>query len=261
MQAGKEFTIKRTIAYVQRIHTALLAMFPQWAIALPRQDAPPFHLELLGIEQRAQHSQELARTHRLQPGRSRNRLLEQLTDNERVLFEVHALLVQDIEAEQRIMPAGEWLLDNFYVIEEQIRTARRHLPKGYSAELPHLRNTVSQGLPRAYDISLAAIAYGDGRMDPASLRAIVTAYQSVTILNLGELWAIPIMLRLALIDRLRYVATQIAADRTERNSANDWADQMIAVAAEEPQLLIQSIAEMARSTSTLTSSFVSVFLF
>ncbi|SHN62671.1 GH36-type glycosyl hydrolase domain-containing protein [Desulfovibrio litoralis] len=246
-----------TLAYFSTIPSRIMAMFStsadQGDVALSE---PPFRLELLNAEQQAQHSKTLAATHILKPGRSRSRLLARLDENERVLFDVHALLVTDIDAGQRITPAGEWLLDNFYVIEEQIRTARRHLPKGYSQELPHLLNTFSAGLPRVYAISLAAISHGDGRMDPDSLRNMVAAYQSVTILNLGELWAIPIMLRLSLVDKLRKVASRIAESRLERISANAWADQMITVADKKPKNLILSIADMARSTPSLSSSFV-----
>ena len=215
------------------------------------------HLGLLSANQRAEHSKALAAGHQLKPGRSRCRLLAQLAENERALFAVHALLVEDIEAEKQITPAGEWLLDNFYVIEEQIRTARRHLPQKYSQELPHLLNTASAGFPRVYDISLAAISYGDGRMEPESLHDVVIAYQSVTILQLGELWAIPIMLRLTLLNKIRNIAGVIATSRMERISANNWADQMITVAAENPKNLILLVADMARSTPALTSSFVS----
>lgn len=219
-------------------------------------DEVPSRLALLSADQRAEHSKALAATHQLKPGRSRNRLLAQLAEDEGVLFAVHALLVEDIEAERQITPAGEWLLDNFYVIEEQIRTARRHLPKEYSQELPHLLNTASAGFPRVYDISLAAISYGDGRMEPQSLRDVVIAYQSVTSLNLGELWAIPIMLRLTLINKIQNIASVIAVNRKERINANSWADQMIAVAVQDPKNLILLVADMARSTPALTSAFV-----
>ena len=122
-----------------------------------------------------------------------------------VLLSVHSLLTEAVKADRRITPAGEWLLDNFYLIEEQIRTAKRHLPKGYSRELPRLLDGPSAGLPRVYDIALETISHGDGRVDPESLSSFVAAYQTVTILKLGELWAIPIMLRLALIENLRRV--------------------------------------------------------
>ncbi len=113
----------------------------------------------------------------------------------RVLIDVRNLLFEPVETKRRMTPAGEWLLDNFYLIEEQIHTAKRHLPKGYSRELPRLLKGPSAGLPRVYDIALETISHGDGRVDSESLSSFVAAYQSVSVLNLGELWAIPIMLR------------------------------------------------------------------
>ena len=203
-----------------------------------------------------QHGKILASMHQVKPGRPRDRLLARLAENEILLLEVHSLVTEAVKAGRRITPAGEWLLDNFYVIEEQIRTARRHLPKGYSRELPRLFNCPSAGLPRVYDIALEVIAHGDGRVDPENLSRFVVAYQAVTPLKLGELWAIPIMLRLALIENLRRVAARIAADRLDRNRADYWADQMTEVAAKDPKSLILTIADMARSNPPMARSFV-----
>jgi cyclic beta-1,2-glucan synthetase len=130
------------------------------------------------------------------------------------------------------------LLDNFYLIEEQIRTAKRHLPQGYSRELPRLLNGPSAGLPRVYDIALEIISHGDGRVSTDSLSSFVASYQSVTVLKLGELWAIPIMLRLALIENLRRITARIAIDMINRNLALQWADQMVKTAAEDSNNLI-----------------------
>ena len=159
-------------------------------------------------------------------------------------------------ADRRIVPAGEWLLDNFYLIEDQIRTARRHLPRDYSRELPRLRSGPSAGLPRVYDIALEAISHGDGRVDPESLEGFVAAYQTVTALKLGELWAVPIMLRLALIENLRRVSARVAAARIERDHAATWAEQMATVAKEDPKGLILVTADMARANPPMVSSFV-----
>ena len=148
---------------------------------------------------------------RLRPGRTRDRLLRRLAENEGVLVGGRRAAQGGRHRRPPIAPAGEWLLDNFYLIEEQIRTAKRHLPKAYSRELPRLLQGPSAGLPRVYDIALEAIAHGDGRVDAESLRRFVAAYQTVAPLKLGELWAIPIMLRLALIENLRRVAARIAA--------------------------------------------------
>ncbi len=187
-------------------------------------------------------------------------LLSRLAENEAVLLEVHELVSEAVKANRQITPAGEWLLDNFYLIEEQIRTGRRHLPKGYSKELPRLLNGPSAGLPRVYDIAKEIISHGEGHIDPESLRRFVTAYQTVTTLKLGELWAIPIMLRLALIENLRRVAVRVAAGRIDRDLADSWADQMIEIAEKDPKSLILVIADMARSDPPMSTPFVSEFV-
>src|SRR5437773_620255 len=85
---------------------------------------------------------------------------EGVDENEEVLIASGSLLMTAVKAKSRIAPAGEWLLDNFYLIEEQIRTARKHLPKGYSRELPRLAYGPSRGLPRVYDLALEVISHG-----------------------------------------------------------------------------------------------------
>ncbi len=171
-------------------------------------------------------------------------------------MEVCDLLTAAVTANRRITPAAEWLLDNFYLIEEQIRTAKRHLPKGYSRELPRLAHGPSARLPRVYDLAFETISHGDGRVDAESLSRFVAAYQTVTPLKLGELWAIPIMLRLALIENLRRVGVRIAVGTIDRNRADAWADQMMDVAVHDPKSLILVIADMARSNPPMVSPFV-----
>ncbi len=220
-------------------------------------EAPPLRAELFSSDQMAQHGVRLAGTHRLAPRRVPDPLLARLAANEAVLVETCDQLTRAVTAKQRITPAGEWLLDNFYLVEEQIRTARRHLPKGYSRELPSLAGGASHGLPRVYDIALETIAHGDGRVDPDSLSRFVAAYQTVSPLRLGELWAIPIMLRLALIENLRRVAVRIAHGRADRDLAVYWADKLSEVARQAPKNLILVIADMARSQPPMSPPFVS----
>ncbi|MBK8752665.1 MAG: cyclic beta 1-2 glucan synthetase [Candidatus Competibacteraceae bacterium] len=219
-------------------------------------DEPPLRAELFSAVQMEQHGKHLAAAHPLTPGHAPDQLLARLTENEQTLTSVCSLLIAAVTATRRIAPAGEWLLDNFYLIEEQIRTAKRHLPKGYSRELPRLLNGPSAGLPRVYDLALEIIAHGDGRVDPENLSRFVAAYQTVTSLKLGELWAIPIMLRLTLIENLRRVAARIAASRTDQNLADGWADQMTAMAESDPKNLLLVIADMARSNPPMSGAFV-----
>lgn len=222
-------------------------------------DERPLRSELFSVSQMQQHGKSLAALHVLGEDHAPERLLNRLATNEGVLLEVRDLVTEAVKTSRRITPAGEWLLDNFYLIEEQVRVAKRLLPKGYARGLPRLKDGSSKGFPRVYDIALEIISHGDGRVDPESLSGFVTAYQTVVTLRLGELWAIPIMLRLALIENLRRVATRIATDRIDRNSADHWADKITETAEKDPKSLILTVADMARSNPPLVSSFVAEF--
>jgi cyclic beta-1,2-glucan synthetase len=223
-------------------------------------DELPLRAELFSREQMEQHGKVLAGSHRLSRTRGSDELLSRLTENETRLIAARALVTAAVNDDRRITPAGEWLLDNFYLIEEQIRTARRHLPPGYSRKLPRLAEGPSATLPRVYDIALETISHGDGRLDTDVLGGFVSAYQAVTPLTIGELWAVPIMLRLALIENLRRVATRIGLDRVNRNRADYWANQMTATAGKDPKGLILVIADMARSDPPMVGSFVAEFV-
>jgi len=225
----------------------------------PSTREQPLRSELYSAGQMEQHGEILAESHKGARKHGPDRLLRRLSENELVLTDTCRLLSQAIEAERRITPAGEWLLDNFYLIEEQVRTARRHLPKRYSWDLPRLTSGPSEGFPRVYDIALHAISHGDGRIDGESLLRFVAAYQRTTPLQLGELWAIPIMLRLALIENLRRIAGQLAADRVDRNLADSWADKIVDIAERDSKNLILVLADMARSKPPMVSAFVAEF--
>ncbi|HTB30872.1 MAG TPA: cyclic beta 1-2 glucan synthetase, partial [Bacteroidia bacterium] len=217
----------------------------------------PLRAELYSSEQLGRFGKTLAGTHKLSSKTAKDHLLRRLSDNENVLHEVRKLLTYSIKRKYQITPAGEWLIDNFYLIEEHILSAKRHFPKDYSEDLPQLAEGASAGLTRIYDIVLQIIAHSDGRIDIESLSGFIKAYQTVTNLKLGELWAIPIMLRLALIENLRRVSAQIAIDRVDINLADYWARQLVETAEKEPRNLILVIADMARSNPPIDSAFVS----
>ncbi len=219
-------------------------------------EKPPLRSELYSADQMEHHGKILAASHSLGTDYIPDHLLKRLADNEEALLEVHNLLAETVKSNHRISSAGEWLLDNFYLIEDHIRTGKRHLPKGYSQGLPRLSAGPSKNLPRVYDIALEIISHSDGRVDPRSLESFIQAYQTVTALKLGELWAIPIMLRLALIENLRRVAARIAIGRINRNLADYWATEMKTTAEKDPKNLILVIADMARSNPPMESSFV-----
>ncbi len=216
----------------------------------------PLRAEIYTEEQLDMHAHTLARRHTLITREPSEQLLKRLAENETILLEVHSNLTDNVKQNNRITPAAEWLLDNFYLIEEQVYTAKKHLPKGYSKGLPQLARGVSAGLPRVYDIAVEIISHSDGHVNLKSLTNFVSAYQKVNYLNLGELWAVPIMLRLALLENLRRLSIQISIDLTNKSLATSWADALIDIAEKDPKNLVLVIADMARSKPPMVSSFV-----
>src|SRR6476660_8929029 len=218
----------------------------------------PLRAELFGIEQLARHAQFIAAQHKLVAGRTSARLLTRLDQNEKVLRAFNRATLA-VHQSRRVTPAAEWLLDNFYLIEEQIQMARRHLPREYSRELPRLTNGPSAGLLRVYDIVLELISHVDAEIDAALLTSFIAAYQKVSVLKLGELWAIPIMLRLGLIENLQRITTSLADARHDRDLAQKWVDRLQTTAEENPSQLVIVVADMARTDPPLSSSFVAEF--
>ena len=219
----------------------------------------PLRAELFSIEQFKAHAKNLAQGRLVSYKKGRNRLLLRLKKNEKILAEIHELLNETGKSKRKISPAGEWLLDNYYLIEEQIRLAQKYLPENYIRELPYLSQGPLAGYPRVYELAMELVSHGDGRLDSQGLTEFVTAYQTVSYLKLGELWAIPIMLRLALIENLRRVSSRLIVAQTERDKANYWATRILEVSAKDTNGVIFEIAAMSRANLLLSDAFVAEF--
>ncbi len=216
----------------------------------------PFRAEIFTKEKMEQHAVSLAKKHVPVLQEVPEQLLKRLAENEQILLEVYALLTEKIKEEKTISPAAEWLLDNFYLIEQNIYTGKKHLPKGYSKTLPRLAKGESAGLPRVYDLAVEIISHSDGHINLYQLNSFIKAYQSFNPLKIGELWAIPIMLRLALLENLRRLSILIAEELSNKSLANRWADEMIDKVQKKPKDLVLVLADMARSEPPLESTFV-----
>lgn len=195
----------------------------------------PIREELYSIERLEQYATVLAARHKVitKPGRGR-RLLPRLEENSRKLLHSYRTLVEAIRNERAVSPAAEWLVDNFHVVEDQLREIREDLPKSYYHELPKLAAGEFVGYPRVYACAMAFIAHTDSRIEAETLRRFVRAYQQVAPLSVGELWAIAITLRLALVENLQRLATRIRIARGEREEADLLADKLLETAARQP---------------------------
>jgi cyclic beta-1,2-glucan synthetase len=212
----------------------------------------PIRAELFSADQMERYGGKLALSHKLSKKKLPYYLLKRLDDNEKVL--TRSCLILSSGEKATITPAGEWLLDNYYLIEEQIRVVRQLLPKNFGKGLPLLGSP--HFCPRIYDIATEVVSHSDGLWDIKTLTRFLSTYQSVRPLTLGELWAFPGMLRLALIENLRRVSIEVANAQKERNLADFWVNKLLDSAENDPASQIIVIADMARTNPPRTSAFV-----
>ncbi|HMG74377.1 MAG TPA: glucoamylase family protein [Pyrinomonadaceae bacterium] len=217
----------------------------------------PIREELYSIERLEQYAATLAAEHKIaeKPQRA-NLLLPRLEENGRKLIAAYKALADSIREEHVISPAAEWLVDNFHIVEEQVREIREDLPKGYYHELPKLAEGDFKEYPRIYALSVALIAHTDSHLDTETLRRFINAYQKVSPLSIGELWAVPISLRLALVENLRRLATRIVSSRTERDEADRLADKLLAQAQRQPTDLLPLLTSRVTRRRALGRPFV-----
>src|SRR5881296_4218772 len=198
---------------------------------ITRQSAEdPIRADLFGIERLEQHAESLAAAQVVMRQSPRGRrLLQHVEHNGRVLLESYRAIARAIQQEHAITPAAEWLVDNFHVVDEQLREIRDDLPPGFYRKLPKLAEGPLAGYPRVYGIAWAFVAHTDSRFDPESLRRFVHAYQRVQPLTIGELWAVAITLRIVLVENLRRLAESIVRGRAARQEADALADELLGI--------------------------------
>ena len=184
--------------------------------------------ELFSSERLEQHAASLAAAQQVTQKRSaRGSLGVRLKDNETVLLAAYRAIGAAVGEGRPITPAAEWLLDNYHLVEEQIREIRQDLPPGFYRQLPKLADGPFVGYPRVFGLAWGYIAHSDSRFDPESLRLFVRAYQRVQPLSIGELWAVAITLRIVLVENLRRAAGRIVSGRAARQDADNVADRLL----------------------------------
>ncbi|MBP8275218.1 MAG: carbohydrate-binding protein, partial [Acidobacteria bacterium] len=168
----------------------------------------------------------IAASFTVDPRRGARNIFPRFEDNARVLRETYRAFAHDVRAGQFITPAAEWLLDNFHLMASEIRDVRENLPRNYYRELPRLASREYAGQARIYAMAVELLRHSDSRLTRQQLTVFVNSYQRVAPLTIGELWAWPSMLKLALIENLRRLADGIASARLERIAADLHVSQM-----------------------------------
>jgi cyclic beta-1,2-glucan synthetase len=169
-------------------------------------DEGPIREELFSVERLEEHARGLASAQALTSrSAARDLLAGRVADNEAALLGAYRDVADAIEDGAPITPAAEWLIDNFHLVEKQIRAIRSDLPSGYYRQLPKLAGGPLVGLPQVFGVAWAFVAHTDSLFDPEILRRYLRAYQEGQPLSIGELWAVAITLRIVLVMILRTV--------------------------------------------------------
>src|SRR5437667_3934024 len=164
--------------------------------------------------------------------------LRRLREIEHALEWANASLTMSAEAHHAFTLSAEWLLDNAYLIREQVADLRKSLPQKYYGNLPLNASGPNSGLPRVYQVGAEMVSETDGALEPEIIRRFLSAFQAITPLDIGELWALPLMLRLQLLECIRTLAIQVDQQQRESEEADFWANRLItAVRHSSPRLL------------------------
>jgi cyclic beta-1,2-glucan synthetase len=183
----------------------------------------PIRADLFGLDALAGHARQLATMPaNLRAGPVGPSLLRRFQANGRVLDRAHRQISAAVRAGEPVVSVAEWFLDNFYVLRDVLREVRQDLPRGYYDELPKLTDGPLAGYPRIYALAVGMIAHTDSNLSEAHLVHFVQAFQSVAPLSTGELWAVPTMFRLALLENLRRLAAHLLRCWDQRHQAADW---------------------------------------
>ena len=186
----------------------------------------PLRDELLSIERLEERAKALAARFTLDPNPRRvaRNVFPRFDDNARVLRAAYLTMAEEVHQGAFVTPAAEWLLDNYHLVASVILDVRRNLPAGYYRELPKLALRELAGNARVYAMAVELIRHSDSRLDRQQLIRFMNSYQAVAPLTIGELWAWPSMLKLALIENLR----RLAEETLEASAARRAADAYVA---------------------------------
>ena len=188
---------------------------------------PPIRSEIFGLQRFGQHGRSLGVTHRAaKAGLLAATFFPRLQENIRVLREAHHYIGTQARSGYDISPAAEWLLDNFHLIESQLKEIHEGLPRSYFRTLPILQDEPLAGLPRVYGIAWAFVAHTDSAFDEEIGVQFLNAYQETRELNLREIWALPTTLRVVLVENLRRLAERVATNKAAREVANRVCDRI-----------------------------------
>jgi len=203
-----------------------------------------------------EHALYLAAEHQVdrKPVR-RTGLLKRLERSRGWIQQICLGLTEASRMEQSLSPIAEWLLDNEYILESNARDVLLNLPPRFYRQLPVLANEPDRGVPRIYGLVRELVVHSDLRVDRENIMEFIESYQSAETLSIGELWAVPQMLRAAIIEGIRQLAGRALTELREREIANFWMNRLVTANQLGPNRLFSMVADLIESQPAPSPSF------
>lgn len=215
---------------------------------------------LLSSAQLEQHARDVATRHRLGDGAVKGKLPD-LGEIDYLLRTVYRYVSKAVDRRDHIIPAAEWFFDNYYVIQAAVKDVRYSLPVGYYRDLPKLAGGPQKGLPRAYAIAQEIVSHTDGRIDDEVVSVFLRGYQSVSLLSIGEVWALPALLKLALIEEISDLSLEILHTFRNQHKADKWAQRLMEAFDGEPADLSRQLRRFLPQLKSKDAAFIVELLY
>jgi len=196
-------------------------------------------LEDLAIQLADSHKGAFAQFHS-------SRLLRSYRSNRAALKRVYLRLAEATHNGEALTAGAEWLLDNYHLVERHAAQIKKYLPRSFYRILPKLSQGELRGVPRVYHLAIQCVIHTDGSINAERTSHFIAAYQSRLELSSGELWAFPIMLRLALLENLRHLTEEAEQELLARREVFSLVDQVLG---DESRTGTEIMVELARRIS------------
>jgi len=215
------------------------------------QGSEPLRREMYTREEINFKAQQLAELHRVRILLDRGRdIYRRFRENQKVIEAAYFEMSEAVQEKDALIPGVEWLLDNYHVIQQNAREVKKDLPRSYYNKLPKLKRGDFRGYPRVFHLAFEFISHTDSKVDENLISEFVESYQTRKPLMIGELWALPTMLRLVLIENVRRIVEQWISVRIERLSADRLIERLFV---DPDKSGSEILLEMAREIKGLAS--------
>ena len=180
------------------------------------------------LEELKQFAEQMAEKHQIAVSNRKFRpRFPKLEENIQVLVQAYQSTNEEVKSKGNIVPAAEWLLDNFYIIEEQYKEIQYSIKKDLYRNLPVLSKGTFSGYSRVYGIAADMTEHLDGSMEEDVIVTFLEGYQKHSPLTSKELWAFPVMLRMCLLERIKDIAVYISETISLRKQADYWGARLL----------------------------------